>query len=297
MGKHPRVKELPKREPKRGSAMPLGGFRVVTLSVNAPGPAAAARLTELGARVVKVEPPGGDPLASYCRQWYGELNRGQKIVTLDLKQEKDRARLDRLLEKSDLLLTSHRPAALERLSLDWKSLHRRFPALCQVALVGYPAPRQHIAGHDLTYMAEAGLLSPPQLPATIFADLGSAERMASEALALLLGRQRSRKGAYREVSIFETARLFAVPRRYGITTADGMLGGGAPQYNLYRARRGWVAIAAPEPHFWKRLKAELQLPDAGRKQLAAALRKRTAKEWERWAARRDLPVAAVRMKS
>jgi hypothetical protein len=93
----------------------LRGVRVLTLAVNLPGPAAASRLRDMGAHVVKVEPPGGDPLARMCPAYYEELRSGQKVVRLDLKDGRDRASLDDLLEDTDLLLTASRPAALGRL--------------------------------------------------------------------------------------------------------------------------------------------------------------------------------------
>ena len=77
---------------------PLGGIQVVSLALNVPGPAAAARLCRLGAAVAKVEPPGGDPLASGCPAWYEELCAGQEVVRLDLKGADGRASLDGLLE-------------------------------------------------------------------------------------------------------------------------------------------------------------------------------------------------------
>src|ERR1700730_12308957 len=102
---------------------PLRGFRIVTLAVNVPVPVAAARLCHLGATVVKIEPPRGDPLGTNnCPKWYNDLARGQKILRLDLKGSKDRARLNSFLAKSDLLLTSSRLDSLRRLSLGWKEL-------------------------------------------------------------------------------------------------------------------------------------------------------------------------------
>ena len=124
----------------------LDGMRAVSLAVNVPGPTAAARLAALGASVTKIEPPGGDPLAAAHPCWYDELRSGQRVLTLDLKQAADQAILDELLEPADLLLTSSRPAALARLGLAWPALHARFPRLCQVAIVGYPAPDQDRAG-------------------------------------------------------------------------------------------------------------------------------------------------------
>lgn len=278
---------------------PMRDMTVISLAVNLPGPVAAASLRKYGAEVVKVEPPGGDPLAQSNPDWYEDLARGQKIVALDLKQPEDRARLDELLETADLLLTSSRPAALVRLGLGWDKLGARYPRLCQVAITGHPTPHDDVPGHDLTYQAGLGLLSPPDLPRTLLADLAGAERAVSAALALLLSRERGDNGGYVEVSLAESAATFAEPLRYGMTTPDGILGGGAPRYNLYRTRDGWISVAALEPHFWRRLLEELNLEelnldDAEYDDLAGIFATRTSGEWKAWASRRDLPLAALR---
>lgn len=273
---------------------PLRGMRVVSLAVNVPGPVAAARLRDLGASVTKVEPPSGDPLAQAAPQWYEELSSGQSVVALDLKQPDDRARLGELLERSDLLLTSSRPAALARLGLGWKELSVRHPGLSQAAIVGDPAPDDDVPGHDLTYQAGLGLLSPPNLPRTLLADLAGAERAVSAALALLLARERGDGGGYAEVSLAESAASFAEPLRHGLTAPGGSLGGGLPEYNLYRTTDAWISVAALEPHFRQKLLDELGLQDSGYEDLARIFHTRSAGEWEAWAAARDLPLAALR---
>jgi len=273
---------------------PLSGTSVVTLAVNVPGPAAAARLRGLGAAVTKVEPSGGDPLARYAPKWYESLTSGQEILRLDLKDAAGRGEFDALLSGADLLLTSSRPASLRRLGLPWETLRGAYPRLSQVAIVGHPSPGADEPGHDLTYLAGWGLLSPPDLPRTLTADLAGAERAVSAALGLLLGRERGQGPGYAEVALSEAAGSFAAPLVHGLTATDGALGGGLPGYGLYRASDGWVAVAALEEHFLERLLGELDLEAASREALAAAFREHPAAWWERWAAERGLPVAAVR---
>lgn len=273
---------------------PLSGIRVVTLATNLPGPAAAAHLCRLGASVTKVEPPGGDPMALHCPSWYRALASGQTVAPLDLKKEGDFRKLEALLQETDLLVTSSRPAALERLSLGWERIHAKYPRLCQAALVGHAAPNENVPGHDLTYQAAWGLLDPPKLPRTLMADLASAERLVSTGLALLLARERTGKGGYSQVAIAEVARQFAEPLQYGLTVPGGPLGGGMPGYQVYRASDGWIAIAALEPHFWARVKAELKLQTADQDELTSHFLTRSAADWEKWAAEHDLPIVAVR---
>jgi alpha-methylacyl-CoA racemase len=270
---------------------PLTGVRIVNLGINLPVVVAAWRLAELGATVTKVEPPGGDPVRHASSTYYELLTRGQTIVAIDLKH--DRSQVASLLSTADVLLTATRPAALARLDLGWAELSAAFPRLIHVALVGHAAPRQDIPGHDLTYLARSGLLSPPALPRTLVADLGGAERMVSTSLALLLARDRTGVARRAEISLDEGARVFAGPWEHGITKAQGVLGGGSPLYGLYQARGGWIAVAAIEPAFAERLVAKLGVSAATREAFEAAFSERSPHEWERWAESHDLPIAAV----
>ena len=280
----------------------LRDIRILSLALNVPGPAAIARLRDLGAAVVKIEPPGGDPLAQASPEWYASLHEGVEVRRLDLKTAEGHTDLVLLLAECDLLLTSQRPAALKRLGLAWPSLADRYTHLCQVAIVGYPAPDENKAGHDLTYLAELGLLQPPGLPLTLSADLTGAEMAVSAALALLLAGVRSRASGqklsaedrYAVISLSAAAESCARPLRYGLTGAEGVLGGRFPGYNLYRAREGWVALAALEPHFLARLVEALDLTEITTEALADAFLARTAAYWERWAAERDIPLVALR---
>lgn len=272
----------------------LEGLHVVTLATNIPGPVAAARLRDWGCSVLKIEPPAGDLLATAAPTWYADLHDSLEVVTLDLKSSAGRALLDDHLDRADLLLTSSRPAALSRLDLSWTELHQRFPNLCQVAIVGSPSPLTNKPGHDLTYVAAAGLVSPPRLPLTVSGDLAGAAAATNAALALLLARARGRDAGYSEVSIEAAAMDFALPLRHGLTGVGGLLGGGWPRYALYRSLDGWVALAALEEHFWRRTVQGLGLKtDAGHEALAAVFATREGAAWEIWAHEHDVPLVVV----
>lgn len=272
---------------------PLTGSRVVTIALNVPGPMAAERLCALGATVTKIEPPDGDPLKVSCPPWYAELTRGLSVETLDLKTDAGKARMYRLLEETDLLLTSQRPSALARLGLAWTELHARFPALCQVAIVGHAAPEQEIAGHDLTYLAANDLLTPPALPPTLFADVGGSEQATIAALATLLEQRRTGTGQYVEVALAESAKRLAAPRRAGLTEPGKILGGAFPGYNLYRTKDGWVALAALEQHFYRRLCQRLDVPVPSCAAFAERFSAHENNHWARLAAEHDLPIAVI----
>jgi crotonobetainyl-CoA:carnitine CoA-transferase CaiB-like acyl-CoA transferase len=272
----------------------LQGIKIVSLALNAPGPVAAARLTSMGAEVTKVEPPSGDATSNVAPKWYESLCRGQTVLRLDLKDPRGRAQLDSMLEKAELLLASFRPSALQRLGLDWKSLHARHPRLSFVGIIGYLPPLEERTGHDLTYQSDFDLLRPPEMPPTLFVDLAGAERAVSMALALLNKAARTGEAGCAWVSLHECARDLAEPVRAGLTSAGGLLGGGYPLYGFYQARDGWITVAALEPHFAEQLLSELGLKKADRAELERIFLQRGAAEWERWAAEKDLPIAAVR---
>jgi alpha-methylacyl-CoA racemase len=272
----------------------LQGIKIVSVALNAPGPVAAARLTKLGADVTKVEPPNGDATRTAAPAWYESLIQGQTVLRLDLKSPEGRAQLDDLLAQADLFLASFRPSALQRLGLDWESLHARHPKLCFVGIVGYAAPFQERTGHDLTYQSDLGLVRPPQMPPTLFIDLAGAERAVSMALALLNRSARKGQAGCAWISLHECAQDLAAPLKAGLTTSNGLLGGAYPLYGFYRANDGWIAIAALEPHFAERLLSELGLKKADRTALERVFLQRKAASWEKWAAELDLPLVAVR---
>jgi crotonobetainyl-CoA:carnitine CoA-transferase CaiB-like acyl-CoA transferase len=277
---------------------PLDGIRILSLASNIPGPVAVARLRDMGAQVVKIEPPAGDVLAMAAPTWYTALHQDVEVLRLDLKSADGKAGLALRLSASHLLLTSSRPASLARLGLDWQALSARYPALCQVAIAGYAGSAAAKPGHDLTYQAELGLLDPPGLPRTLLADLAGAERAVSAALGLLLKRTRSGENVepserYAEVALFEAAAAFAKPLAHGLTARDGLLGGQLPGYNLYRAADGWIAVAALEAHFLRRLMSELGHRELTVETLAEEFVQRPAAYWQAWAAERDLPIVVV----
>ena len=179
-----------------------------------------------------------------------------------------------------MLLTSSRPSALARLGLAWADLEARYPRLVQVAIVGQAAPDQERPGHDLTYLAPFGLVSPPVLPQTLVADLGGAERAVTAAVALLLARERGDGERYAEVALADAAEGFSLPWTFGLTVPGGVLGGGYPFYGLYEAKGGWIAVAALEPRFRDRLVRELGVDEPSHEAFRAAFAARTPAEWE-----------------
>ena len=242
---------------------PLKGVRVLSLALNLPGPAAMMRLHQMGATCTKLEPlaPSGaataDPMGLYKPAAYQTMHQGVRVVQADLKTERGQTALHKLLAKTDVLITSFRPSALSKLGLGWKALHRLYPSLCMVSVVGGSGVRAEEPGHDLTYLAENGLVNGLDLPATLYADMGGS-LMTTEAVlqAMLIRKSSGRgkgRGVFQEIALCDAANYLALPRTWGLTTPDGDVGGAHAGYKIYPCKNGRVAVAALEPHFAKRL--------------------------------------------
>lgn len=252
------TKSIPQPSTKLAAMRPLKGVRILSLALNLPGPAALMRCHSMGAQCTKLEPPAhptapqgssGDPMGQYNLNAYNALHTGVKRITADLKTEAGQTRLHKALEKTDILLTSFRPSALRKLGLEWKALHKRYPQLSLVAIVGAPGERAEEPGHDLTYLAESGLIPSLELPPTLYADMGGS-LMASEAvLQSRLLQQQKGKGVCLEVALSDAASYLALPRTWGLTAKGAAVGGGHAGYRVYRCKDGRVALAALEPHF------------------------------------------------
>ncbi len=277
---------------------PLSGLRIVSLALNIPGPVALAECRRWGARCRKFEPPAGDPVQSWVPAVYAELHEGIAVQALDLKSSAGLARLHRALGRADVLLTAFRPQALARLGLGWATLKVRHPGLWQVAIQGAAAPsRADEAGHDLTYQAENGLVAPGQLPRTLVADMAGAEAVLQAVLQAALGRSQGLAPRRLVVGLADAAARMAAPQRWGLTQPTGLLGGAHAGYQVLRARDGWVALAALEPHFGQRLAALAGLGErprwlslATRDAVAAWVARHSTADLSEMAALHDLPL-------
>jgi crotonobetainyl-CoA:carnitine CoA-transferase CaiB-like acyl-CoA transferase len=272
----------------------LDGYSIVALATYIPGPVAAARLRDLGASVVKIEPLHGDPLEAAAPHWYAQLTARVDVRKRDMRDTDARAELHALLAGADLVLTAMRARSLAKLGIDETSLRSQYPKLSHLALVGEAPPNDDRAGHDLTYQARAGTIVPPAIPRALIGDMAAAERLVSSAIGALLHRERTGKATFATVGITECALEFAAAYRHGLTAPGGDLGGGLPGYQLYRASDGWIALAALESHFAQRLCALLSLENLDEASLRSAFSSRSAQAWETLAEQHDVPLAAVR---
>ncbi|MCC7404084.1 MAG: CoA transferase [Bdellovibrionales bacterium] len=270
----------------------LRELHLVSLASNLPGPVALARLVNFGVQVTKIEPPWGDPLAHHCPGWYRELTQGQQILNLNLKEKSDRQHLDEVLKKSHLLVSSFRPSALYSLGLDWGSLQKKSPHLNLVEIVGF-ADDPELPSHDLNYLARAGVLAPPTLPLSTYADLLGAEQTATQVIATLWKSLSEGKGFHCQVSLGLAAQDLARPLQEGLCRSGGPLGGGLPLYGIYRCQDGWLALAALEPEFVSTLRNLLGCQELSAQDLATFFRTQPTAYWRNWAKQHDLPLTAV----
>ncbi len=272
----------------------LDGITVVALATNIPGPLAAAHLRSLGARVVKIEPSNGDSLEKASPAWYAAITTGLEVLRLDLRDAAGLRALEAHLSGADILLTAMRASSLLRLGLNWPSLHAKHPRLCHVAISGEVPPHDDRPGHDLTYQARAGTLTPPTMPRVLAGDMAAAERAVAAVLAALFARERRGTVMRVDVGIVDAAVDFAAPVRFGLTAASGPLGGAVSTYRMYSAKDGYVALAAIEAHFVERLTTMLDGATSDAETLSQIFAQRTAEEWERLAEQHDVPLCAVR---
>ncbi|MES2384445.1 MAG: CoA transferase [Pseudomonadota bacterium] len=289
------------------SFQPLQGVRILSLALNLPGPAALMRCRRMGATCLKLEPPAGDPMGLYNPAAYAALHEGVQVLTADLKTDEGQKVLQRELAKTDVLLTSFRPSAVEKLGLGWKTVHSLNPALSHVAIVGAPGVLGEAPGHDLTYMADNDLVTGLDLPPTLYADMGGS-LMASEAVLQAVLRQREPyagtgdphpQGVFLEVALSESASYLGLPRAWGLTKPGSAVGGGHAGYRVYPCQDGRVAVAALEPHFAASLCAasgvamqdmKTMFAPATHEAVAAFFLTRTCAQLDKLAADQDIPM-------
>lgn len=296
---------------------PLEGVTVLSLAPNLPGPWAAWRLRQWGAHVIKVEGPGGDMMSRMSTLIYERFSEGMEVVEVNLKNRAGRAQLAKLADQAEILVTSMRPSAAERLGLP--ELADRM-SLAWVEVVGSEEDPED-PGHDLTYQAAngtigagggaaeaggvdgaaeadgvdgAGRVDVPRLPTVLLADVMGGERAAGQALAALLQRRANvaggHDGAVRvKVSLEQAVRDAAVTT--DLTHAQAILGGTLPEYGVYRCADGWVALAALEPHFRARM---VELLGETEQELTAVFAAEPAEHWAAFAREHDVPIVPVR---
>jgi crotonobetainyl-CoA:carnitine CoA-transferase CaiB-like acyl-CoA transferase len=269
---------------------PLSGMLVVDFSRYLPGAFASRELLELGARVVCVEPPGGDPMRSTAPAWDDALRAGKESLELDLKRDPVPAL--ELVREADVVLESFRPGVASRLGIGPEHVPER-TVYCSITGFGIGGRHEQRAGHDLNYLGWAGVLwdTAPALPPVQIADFAAGALGAvAKILAALLERERTGKGSRIAASMTHGSHRF-VAHRLGGETVPRMLTGGLACYRIYETADGrHLTVAALEPAFFRRLTELLGRPELAERQfdsdqetlaaeLAAIFEARPLAEW------------------
>ena len=296
-------------------AGPLRGIKVLDFSTLLPGPMATLFLAEAGAEVIKVERPEfGEEMRYYPPKWgessinFSLLNRGKKSLTLDLKGSDAIQILTPLIESSDIIVEQFRPGVMKRLGLDYESLKVINPKIiyCSISGYGQDGPKQNLAGHDINYIGEAGLLSlasgtqdSPVVPPALIADIaGGSYPAVMNILLALRERDLSGEGAYIDISMTDGVLPFlwwalGKTSETGVDPVNGgdRLTGGSPRYQLYPTSDGRFVAAGPlEDKFWSAFcdaiglesthRDDLIAPDRTIEAVRSIIASRTASEWE-----------------
>jgi crotonobetainyl-CoA:carnitine CoA-transferase CaiB-like acyl-CoA transferase len=293
---------------------PLSGLKVLDFSTLLPGPLASLMLAEAGAEVIKVERPGtGDEMRAYAPPFAGAsgnfalLNRGKASLVADLKDGGDREHVRALAAGADVLIEQFRPGVMERLGLGYETLARDNPRLIYCSISGYGQSGERVAkaGHDLNYLAEAGLLGlthgadgAPVLPQVLAADIGGGAYPAVLNILLAL-QQRAQSGRGCPIDVAMADNLFTFAY-WGLAAGHAgawprpggeLITGGSPRYQIYRTADDRFLAAAPlEERFWQVFCDRIGLgaddrddrpdPEATKGKVAALIAGRSAAAWQ-----------------
>lgn len=295
---------------------PLSGIRVLEVGVMLAGPYATMLLADLGAEVIKIEPPGGEISRQVGPSYFASLNRNKRSICLDLQSADGQARLGELVAESDALLVNMKPSVIKRLGLTYEALQRFNPRIVCVALTGFGLDGGDEPAFDYVIQAATGVAAmtgdpdgPPTLPGYSSADNSTGMAAALGLLAQLV----SGRGGQVEVSLLDVM-LSQLNYRASAYLNDGVEPQrhphGAHSYyvpaQLFPTAEGYLALFVTHDGFWKSFAGEAGVDGfatmservARREEVlavvTAALASDTAAGWERRLRPLGIPAAAVR---
>lgn len=261
----------------------LDGMRVVDAGIWRPVPHATQMLADLGADVVKIEPPGGDPMRAFP-ELFADLTAHKRSVELDLKTDGGRQRAYDLVRDADVFTEGWRPGVASRLGVGYDDLRAVNPSIiyCSVSGYGQDGPLRDRPGHDLNYQALAGAIAPrhardpgPAIPRVPVADLAAATVAAMVVCAAWARRLRTGEGEHIDVAMADVVASWVGPRDSVAVTGLPAPADGSAGYGVYRCADGvYLTLAViAEDHFWQAVCDALELGVLGELSHLARLRR------------------------
>lgn len=265
---------------------PLKGVRILDFSRLLPGPLATMLLADMGADVIKIEDPDNpdyirdfEPMMEGTSAFYYALNRSKKSLAVNYLEQDGKRIIYELVKSADVVVEQYRPGVMKALGLDYETLIQYNPKLIYASITGYgqTSSMAQVAGHDLNYIAMAGLLGingsgadSVVIPGFQLADIAGGAYMAMNAiLAALFQRERRGVGEHLDIAMADavvplTTLPFAEYQATGKVTERGafQLSGGLANYNVFRCADGkFIALGSLEPKFWNQICAALNKPE------------------------------------
>ena len=226
----------------------LSGITVIDLTQFLPGPMMTVMMADHGARVIKIEPPGGEPVREQApfengqSVWFANLNRGKQSRVLDLKSETGKAELRSLIAEADVFVEGFRPGVMARLGFDYASVKalNRGIVYCSISAFGQEGELAHHPAHDMAVQALAGFLSvndgldgAPVVPGAPSADLAAGTTALAGVLMALIGRATTGEGDYLDIAMFDSLLPWCAH-----TAGSAIAGGPSPRSSEQRSLGG-----------------------------------------------------------
>ncbi len=294
--------------------VPLDGVRVVDFSMFVPGPFASSIFADLGAEVIKVEAPRGDPGRAYVPVQFHTENRNKRSIAVDLKNPAAARLVEKLARQADVVIEGFRPGVARRLGIDFDTLKKYNGKIiyCSISGYGQTGPWRERPGHDVNYVAAAGALAfpgqwlkPPARSSLPVADMGGGAFAAIAVVSALYERDKNGKGAYLDLSLFESA-FFLAAMRHGLDPKVDPRAHIFPVNDVFETRDGKrLTLGILEEHFWQNFVRVVPGFDSGEFStdqkrrangdalsalLAKTLREKNAAEWIELLEDHDVPV-------
>ena len=293
--------------------LPLRGVRVVDFSMFVPGPFASAIMADLGAEVIKIEPPRGDPGRGYVPVQFRTENRNKRSLAVDLKNSASGKIVEKLCAHCDVVIEGFRPGVAKRLGIDFESLSRFNSSLiyCSISGYGQNGPWRERPGHDVNYVAAGGglafpgqWLKPPVRSSLPIADMSGGSFAAIAVVSALYRKKETGQGTYLDLSLFE-AGFFWAAQRHSLDANVDPKAHIFPVNDVFETKDGKrLTLGILEEHFWQNFvrcvpgfDGEEFSTDAKRRangnalseKLSKAMKEKTAGDWMKLLDANDIP--------